>query len=244
MSQTTVNPYSEIGGYVHTGLDSILATLGAAGIPPTIDSLVNAVFDFIKPTFYATADTQTEIEIKSVARTAINSYVNSLVLSGNALYDGNQHPFIRMMMGDMITCCLPINSIANRLGDIEDNLTDSGLDVAEQRPLLVATSIGVAAYNYWLTEINKPLPPPPGVPSWPLAFPSQTEHTGNMIYLSYWTEAAINGSLSGYAVTPSGLIAPTINVYSTTMISALTAALTVTAGKVIFNWIPRIQHVV
>ena len=48
--------------------------------------------------------------------------------------------------------------------------------------------------------------------------------------------------LAGYGATPTGLIEPTTNMITTNMVSALIGALTITAGKVIFNWIPRITR--
>jgi hypothetical protein len=55
-----------------------------------------------------------------------------------------------------------------------------------------------------------------------------------------WSVAAMNGALAGYGATPQGLIEPTVNIVSVNFISSLIGALTATAGKIIFNWIPRI----
>lgn len=237
MSQQTINPYKEIGEYLGSGLDAVITTIPSS---PTIDDLVDAVSTYISGIFYSGARDAVEIELKSVARTAINSYMNSLVLSGNAIYNGMQWPFLRIMLGDMITSNLPINSIENRIGDVEDNISNSGLNVSEQRPLLIATAIGIEAAQYWIRQAETV--PPISAGTWPEFFPSSDDKAVNYSYVPYWVEAANNGALSGYASTPFGLVEPTVNVMTTSMISALIGALTVTAGKVLFNWIPRIQH--
>ena len=61
--------------------------------------------------------------------------------------------------------------------------------------------------------------------------------------IPYYVEAAMVGALAGYGATPSGMVVPSVNFVTTKMASALIGALTVTAGKVVFGWIPRIQPV-
>jgi hypothetical protein len=55
-----------------------------------------------------------------------------------------------------------------------------------------------------------------------------------------WSVAAMNGALSAYGATSEGLIAPTTDIVTTQMVSALMGALVVSAGKLLFNWAPRI----
>lgn len=234
MAQTTVNPYSLIGGYIPTGLASIIAALPTT---PTIANLVSAVESYIAPLFYATGGsttTQVQIEIQSVANAAINSYVNSLILQGQAGYDGSQMKFARILIGDMLTSNLPIVSISNRIEDVEDNLTDNQLSVNQQLPLLLATTTGSNANTYWAGQIAIGSSSP-----WHNFFPTSPE---NYMDIPYYVEAAMNGALAGYGATPAGMIEPSVNFVTNKMLSALIGALTVTAGKVIFQWIPRIQH--
>jgi hypothetical protein len=235
MAQTTVNPYEEIGQLVSgsgQGLDTIISALPSGA---TIDLLVNAVAQFIETTFYPSPTTQVDIEIKSVARTAINSYVNNLVMGGQAGYNAKQFRFIEMLMGNSLTSNLPLISINNRIGDVNDNLTDNQLTVEEQTPLLLATTIGGNADSYWNNVIATL-----GSSGWKVYIVGQLQVLG--VDVPYYDAAAMNGALAGYAATPSGMIEPSVNFVTNKMVSALIGALTVTAGKVIFGWIPRIQH--
>jgi len=75
MPQVTVNPYEEIGAQIAPGLNSIIGALTGS---PSIDDLVNAVYVYVQPLYYpvptgVTVPLQTQIQIKSVARNAINS---------------------------------------------------------------------------------------------------------------------------------------------------------------------------
>jgi hypothetical protein len=64
MSQTTVNPYEEIGAQVQAGLAAIASTLTGGY---TIDDLVNAVFTYVESVYWpGGVSTQIEIEIKAI----------------------------------------------------------------------------------------------------------------------------------------------------------------------------------
>jgi hypothetical protein len=131
---------------------------------------------------------------------------------------------------------LPLVSIADRIEDVGDNLTGNQLAVDEQTPLLLATTLGGNADLYWRNVIA-------GLPTSPwnnyINDPLQTAGSD----IAYWDAAAMNGTLAGYGATPSGMIEPSVNFVTNKMVWALIGALTVAAGKVLFSWIPRIQHV-
>ena len=231
MPQETVNPYSEIGAYLQSGLTYIIGVLPGT---PAISDLVNATVAYVESVFYpGGTSAQIGIELNSIARTAINSYVNNLVMGGQAGYNTSQFRFIEMLIGNSFTSNLPLVSLTDRIADVEDNLTDNQLTVPEQTPLLLATTIGTNTDAYWTapaTGWNTYTGPPPALSS------------ARYVNIAYWDAAAMNGALAGYAATPDGMVEPSINYVTNKMVSALIGALTVTAGKVIFNWIPRIQH--
>jgi hypothetical protein len=185
MSQPTVNPYEEIGKQLSTGLASIIATLPGT---PTIDDLVNAVYAYVAPIYYAGAgavSTQVEIEIKSVARNAANSYINNLVLGGKAGYNANQAPLIDMLIGAGFNANVPIVSLSSRILNVEENIPDGSLTIHEQTPLFLATTIGAAASTYWLGIVT-------GGPSgWAPFLPPSPE---NYMDLPYYVSAAMNGA--------------------------------------------------
>ncbi len=210
---------------------------------PAISDLVDAVYTYVISVYYPGGTTaQLEIELKSIARTAINSYVNNLVIGGQAGYNAAQFRFIEMMVGSSLTSNLSVNTIGDRITDIENNLTDNQLTVSEQTPLLLAATIGFNAATYWNTKIipvtqggSAPTPGP-----WAPYLPPNSQ---SYLNLPFYVAAAMNGALAAYGATPSGMVEPSVNFVTNKMVSALIGALTVTAGKVIFNWIPRIQHV-
>ena len=238
MAQTTVNPYSDIGDLLsHSttgGLDTIIVSLPHS---PTIEDLVGLMAGYIESVFYpSTTTTQVDIQVKSVGRTCINSFVNNQVMGGLSGYSAGQFRFIEMLIGNSLTSNLPLTSIIDRIQDVGDNLTDNQLTVDEQTPLLLATTLGGNADLYWRNVIANIATSP-----WNLYITGKLQPLGSDI--AYWDAAAMNGALAGYAATPAGMIEPSVNFVTTKMVSALIWALTVTAGKVIFNWIPRIQHV-
>jgi hypothetical protein len=226
----TINPYPLIGVQLQDGLNAIIAALPAS---PTIDELVTEVYNFVKPLYYANANTQVSVEIKSVAYNAVNSYRNSLVLTGLAEYKNDQPHFIEMLIGASMTSAIATDSIIDRIADIEDNIGTSELTINEQTPLFLATTLGRNAAQYWRTQIDLG-----GGSSWANHF--STNAGQNYLNELLWAVAAMNGALSSYGACPTGLIEPTTASVTTKMVSALIGALTVSAGKVLFNWIPRI----
>lgn len=234
MPQTTVNPYGEIGAQITAGLNSIIAALPGS---PAISDLVDAVYAYVQPIYYpgsgGVVPPQLTLEIKSIARTAINSYVNNLVMGGQTGYNPNQFRFIEMLIGNSLTANLPIISIGDRIADVEDNISDNQLTVSEQTPLLLATTIGEDANTYWAAQVVALASP------WAAYFPPGPE---KYMDIPYYVTAAMNGALAGYGATPDSMIEPSVNYVTNKMVSALIGALVCTAGKVIFGWIPRIQH--
>ena len=224
----TINPYAEIGTQIAPGLNSII---GAA--PNNVDDLVNAVYGYISALYYYSPSNQVVIELKSIAYNAVNSYRSNLVLSGNALFNASQIPFIEMLIGASMNSNIATDSFLDRISDIEDNIGTSDLNVLDQTSLFLATTIGSSAYTYWQTQITLG-----GSSSWHNYLSSNAGQ--NYMNLLLWSTSAMNGSFAGYGSSPTGLVEPSTSMVSNNMISALIGALTVTAGKLMYNWIPRI----
>lgn len=232
MSQITVNPYKIIGTQYVTGLNSIIAALPPV---PTIDDLVTAVYNYVQPIYYPTVGAgtvplQVETEIKSVANHVINSYVNSLIGNGSAVFTMGQLQIIGLLIGSEVSGNLPIY-LNSWIGDVEDNITKEQLTIQEQIPLLIATAVGESAVAYWRLQIVGPSP-------WSPYFISNNNDYNS---IPEWVAASMNGALAGYGANVQGLIQPTTNRIGTIMISGLIGSLTIAAGKVVFGWIPRIQ---
>ena len=225
----TQNPYKPIGDLIKPGLDAIIVPLP---LTPTIDNLASAVYSYVQAQFYPLPTLQVQIEISSVIYNAINSYRNNLVLSGGAYYNAAQAPFIDMLIGSDMTNNMQPDSFADRVAEIEDNIGISNLLVLEQMPLFLATTVGAKANDYWKTELANPLS------AWLRFFSANAGQNYNNTL--QWSVGAMNGNLAAYGATLTGLIEPTTAMISTNLISALIGALTITAGKLIFNWTPRI----
>ena len=229
MSQNTVNPYAQIGAQIAPGLTSI----GNAASLNNVDDLVNAVYAYIQPLYYSGASTQVDIEIKSVAYNAVNSCMNWSVMLGDTTYNAMQAPFIELLIGSSMTSNLAPDSFQDRVLDIEDNIGTASLTATDQTPLFLATTVGNNAYQYWAAQIAGG-----GGSLWNPHFSSNAGQ--NYMNSLLWNSGAMNGALAAYAASPIGMIEPITAVVSTKMISALIGALTITAGKVLFNWTPRV----
>jgi hypothetical protein len=230
MAQNTVNPYSVLGSQYVSGLASIIGSLPGS---PAISDLVTAVYNYIITTFYGGTPPPLQIitELQSISYHTINSYVNSLVPKGSAMFTPSQYPVINMLIGKSVTKNLPIY-LTDWITDVEDNITKTELKVDEQRPLLMATAIGELAVGYWTLATQAG-----GSSPWaPYFILNNSDYNS----IPYWVEASMHGALAGYGANIQGLIEPTDHRYTTTMLSALIGALTIAAGKVIFGWIPRI----
>ncbi len=228
------NPYQSIGDQLAAGLAAIEAGL-TSGM--SFDTLNDAVYDYVQPLYYPSPDQFDENELKSVLPNAVNSYINSN-MDG---YTMEQSILIsRLIQGIMST---PVESIPDFIADIEDNISKSGLPLAQQVPLLMATAIGQAAYTYWNDQVNDdstgkwyPDPPVTGGAGYFNANPY-----ANHANIPYWVQAAMIGGLaSANKARTYGQLDPP-KVIGVDMVSALIGALGVTAGKVMFGWIPRVQ---
>lgn len=229
----TINPYPLLGTQLIAGMDAIATSMSPTS---TVDDLVNVIYNYIQPIYYpapssGVVPTQIEIEIKSVVYNVINVYNNNPSTS-SLMYGPKQSYFIDLLLGLKTTNCTPINSINTWLLDIEDNIAKSDLQLAAQTPLFFATVEGKSIYAYWVAKTATPGP-------WAPFF--QTPNAANYANIPLWTTACIEGALIGAQATFRGLIAPTTEIVSVNMISALIGALAIGAGKVIFKFVPRVQ---
>ncbi|MBI2723341.1 MAG: hypothetical protein HYX39_14300 [Bacteroidetes bacterium] len=228
MATRTFNPYPIIGTQLTDGMEAISKSLKATS---TVDDLADAIYKYIQPIYYpAPVSTQVQIEIKSVVYNVINAY-NNQILQG---YDDEQMIIIGMMLGPTTTDKTPINSLDMWFENIEDNISEAGLSLEDQMPLLLAIEVEKTIYNYWITKVATP-------GNWSKFFQPQTGL--NYANIPFWVEACTEGALIGGNASDKGLIAPTTDIVSVDIVSALIGALAIGAGKVIFKWVPRIQPI-
>ncbi|MBK9286009.1 MAG: hypothetical protein IPM51_17065 [Sphingobacteriaceae bacterium] len=232
MADFTFNPYPQIGSQLTAGMDAVSGALTPAS---TVDELVNAVYNYIQPIYYPSSTgavpKQIEIEIKSVCYNMINAYNNKL-LGSTLRYSDAQMNIVSMMLGATTQDRTPINAINPWLLDLEDNISKAGMNISLQTPLLLGIQCGKSIYAYWVSKVATP-------GTWAPFF--QTPAPLNYANIPFWLKACMEGALIGANATQKGLIAPTTDIVSVDIISALIGALTIGAGKVIFKWVPRIQ---
>lgn len=237
MADFTFNPYPQIGEQLAKGLEFLATNLKPTS---TVDEFADAIYKFVQPIYYpAPVSKQIEIEIKSVVFNMINAYNNKFIESSfipgeQPMYGVQQMNIIMMMIGENTTDKTPIDALGSWLLDVQDSISQAGLSISGQTPLLLASTCGINVYNYWVNQTKNPT-------TWEPFF--QKNNAINYANVPFWVAACIEGALLGASATRTGLIAPTTDIVSVNIISALIGALTIGAGKVIFKWVPRIQPI-
>lgn len=231
MAIVTFNPYPELGDKLIAGLDKV-----AASLTPTssVEDFANAIFNYIQPIFYpasapGVSPPQIDIELKSVIYNIINAYSSKGI--ENLPWTEQQVNFICMLLGSKTTTTTPVNALAVWLKDIQDNIPEVDLSIEEQSSLLFGTGAGLVIYNYWIGKVATP-------GEWNKFFDAREPH--NFANIPIWTAACIEGALIGANASQKGLIAPSTDIVSVQIVSALIGAITIGAGKVIFKWVPEI----
>lgn len=231
MTTTIVNPYEGIGGEFTSGLDAVATALAPLYPTQIISDLVNADYTYMLAAYYGgVTDPFLFRELKSILPFSINAYVNSPYGGAFTQYNAGQQQIIYQMLEGLKT--VPIESIYNYLENIENNIPKSGFGFREQSPLFLAVAIGKASYNYWLGKISTP-------GNW-ASFFNATAST-NRTMLAEWVAAGIEGSLlGGGQASTYGLIDPP-RITGIDLVTSLSSAIGIAAGKVIFKWIPEIE---
>lgn len=223
--QSTINPYSRLEPQFRIGMDYIITNIPTI----TIDGLVSTVHAYINTLGYFPVTPQTDAEVTSVAYNAIDDYSNAVIPD---LFSEEQGKLIYTLIGPPLTEITTVDTIADRITDVESNINNRNLSTDEQTPLFIATKLGLSANTYWRAKIIVP-----GL--WaPYLSTSLVSAETN---LPYWIIAAMEGALLGESVSSRGLIDPTTDIIINKIVSSLIYALIISAGKVIFQWIPRVQ---
>lgn len=221
-----VNPYTPIADKFTSGLDSIITVLDPLYPDPTISSLVDSVYTYVITTYAQTPDPASEQNIKSSIYAIINGYLNYQLA-----YSPEQMAFIHQLIGGTLACGNP-EDIQWHILDIEQQVAQSGLSVVEQAPLLYATAVGSAGYEYWAKKVSTP----------GLWNNYMTSFTPPIVKFPYWVASAMQGVLIAInllnAVDKGSetTLQDTFKLQGMQAQTALYGALTVNAGKVVFNW--------
>lgn len=210
----TINPYPQLADQVTAGLDAIALELGAN---PSIDEFVTSIYTYIQPLYYPVTGSvpkALELEITSVIINSMNTYSNDYA---NSIINFSN---------------IPVNAFDKWLKNAEDELGLSRLPLEEQSPLFFALEVGKAVYNYWIEKTSTP-------GDWSTFF--EADAYKNYINILIWTEAAMIGAMNGASASKRGLIAPTTDIVSVNIVSALIGAITIGASKVIYKTTQRVN---
>jgi len=203
---------------------------------PDVDVLTDTIVGAIDTAYFADSLTEAQLaEFKTLPIFAINAYSNGEMANLTA-YNMIQRDYINLLTQSIFN--IPIDTIAARLLDVQDNVTKSGLSSAEQGPILFAVMTGVQSFNYWNGKVATP-------GDWEDFLTNNVPYQASQYALiPYWVAAAMEGALYGANIAANN----TTDGYSDNpgiskwAITALITSLAVNSGKVIFGNIPRIQN--
>ncbi len=111
----------------------------------------------------------------------------------------------------------------------------AGICAEQQIPLLIATSVGAWACDYWTAAVFA------ASNNWYTKGYLNAIQYVNYVNIPSWVVASMIGALSSANKAKNyGLIDPP-RIIGVDTVSALTASIGVAAGKVIYKWFPKIQ---
>jgi hypothetical protein len=225
---TPGNAYGTVGSQLNSGLGSIQSGLTSGMTFANLTALVSTYIQTTYPTLGS--DQFATSEFNGVVTNAANFYINSN-LDG---YNAAQMPYIQTLLNGLYG--VPIGSIPDFIADLEDNINKSSLSLEDQVPLFIATSVATNSYNYWLAAVASP-------GNWASKGYFNSNAYVNYANIPYWVEAAVQATLTGgnKAATYGQIDPPRI--IGVDLVSALASGLTVSAGKVLFRWIPKVQPI-
>jgi len=111
--------------------------------------VVQYTVDYVSSVYLSTPpDAVKQLELSIVVPDAINGYVNSRSVGYLTGYNSRQEFFIYQLLEGVRTA-VPAYGMRNYIVEIENNIATSGLSTQEQAPLLMATALGKAGFDYW-----------------------------------------------------------------------------------------------
>lgn len=256
MSVKTFNPYFHLEKFFSKGMNSIIDNLPPPPPTPTTETFFNAIVEGISSMFDNEDEDNNglvEIIASPIIPNAVNAYRDNNL--PNELYYNEMQ---RMLVASILMAIKnsPPESIEELLNDAEDKVSEAGLSSSEQAPLFMAIALGKASYAYWRSVIGE-CNPPPGPPV-PPGFSSSSSSSLakwlpyldcnraiNYANLPFWVCATMESAMLGYSQVNSFnfRIPGVLNALGVTggTLTAAFASLGVSAGKVIYKWVPRVK---
>jgi hypothetical protein len=229
MATKPLNPFSKIGTQFTNGMVDIEAGV-LSGM--TISDLNLLIYTYVVSLYFPSVNEFDKDQLNSILPVANNSYLSNDLEN----YTDVQSEIITSMKGQILSS--PITSIPDIILDYEENIIKSGLSWETQAPLLLATEIGKTGYEYWLNAVNN------ASSNWYLEGFFNANAYVNYANIPHFVNAGVWGALGvGNLAKEYGLIDPP-RIIGVDVLSALIGALSVTSGKVIFNWTPTSQKII
>ena len=210
-----VSPYGAIAQRHKDGLDAILVSIGAGGPGTvTVDDLMDAVYAYLV-SVYTTIGTnpQGEESVRATIANAINGYIQN----------GGASPYLRQLQS------IPVTTLISKFDRMADAMVAAPVLKGNAARAQMVLAIGQADAEYWGTQIAAAVNP------WVSYMFSNAAI--NYSSVPYWTDAAMFGAHFDYYQVD----ATDSNASTAVIISALAGSLVVSAGKVVFGWVPKIS---
>lgn len=224
----TYNPYQQFDQLFVDGLDYI-ATNYSSG---QFEDLITTILDYLA-TLHAPFHPNDELNeiLRLVMTNSANDYINTKI-SSNLNFGGNETAFI-----DSILTGIRENStdsLRSLLYSSYQPLAELSADTLSKASVYQALTLAEASNTYWQSKVDSP-------GSWSSYFNSN--YAANYVNIPIWVSASFVATFSGYAqvqapdVVGADLHNNRNKVFAE--LGGLSAALVVTAGKVIFRWAKR-----
>lgn len=236
MESRTYNPFPNLGKQYADGLDYIINNLPTPLDDTTFEKLNDTLIKYLQSILDSSGDPEPTVPpiidniVYSILPNAANSYQNNN-LKNESFYNEKQIALISSIIESVKNNS--VDAISTVLSDADNKIAQSGLSSVDQSPLFVAVQVGKKSFDYWSNVIDS------GTPSGWLTF-LNTNAAVNTANLSFWVVASIEGALSGYSQIQQldMSAANAINSLGRAVggTSAMTAAVGLSAGKIIFKW--------
>ena len=144
------NPYSYVGTYYANGLDAIIAAQMAPTVPSFPD-FIDDVFDYIKSALFDMGDEPGKLEAQQI-KIAINGTISGYINANRTINDLQLSDAQMQYASELVNGVFNVKNpedIWQHISDVQEKILGSKLTAEQQMPLLYATAVGFAAYDYW-----------------------------------------------------------------------------------------------
>lgn len=206
-----VNPYSKLAQQYQDGLDAIITDIGTGGPGTvTVDQLVESVMQYVQVLFDIDHTAEGDAGVRALVANAINGYLDN----------GGSSPFLKVLQA------VPPVALGNQFDRLFDASRAARVLRGNAGRQQLTIALGQADAQYWAAQIAT-------TGSW-VAYMSGNEAI-DTASVPYWTDAAMFGAQFDYYQVNGTDSKAVSMVYA----SAIAGALAVSAGKMVFGWVPK-----